>query len=173
MNTVLLSIQLLPTYTTIAGVVILLHWVWLFGLKKKDALVAIPSKQAQTEVFAESATIEASVDLQESVDHQFEKESAVFSDQSDEKEFISSALHNEDEDSLGVTDNVSASADAATTAQVKEQYLVAKYAGKDVIPILEALQDGQLPLPMIQELAELSTLTLSTEQQYPYAIDLV
>lgn len=56
MNTLVLAIQLLPHYAVISGVVILAHWVWLFGLKKSETEIPVQSPPGKVN----SATIEAS-----------------------------------------------------------------------------------------------------------------
>ncbi len=192
----LLAIQLVPDYAIIASAVILAHWVWLFGLKKRDASLSAWQDHLPADAPIAGDTIEASraADEEHVANSHFEQNPSVGNKDRSEEAFISAqprpgaSEYYEDSDKTAYhpvhmsperTEKTAPVSTAATepsavdTATVDTAAVAAKYAGRDIMAVLEAAHSGELSSSMIEELTELSALTLATEEQFPYAIDFV
>lgn len=155
MQTLLLAIDLLPDFAIMAAIVILSHWVWLFGLKNKfkPSVAPLSSKKIDAELSAAAK--------------QFSGEQRG--------DLISSSVMTDTytsvttEDLAVVEENQIPQEESPPS---RETLLSDKYANADMVATLEALQHGSLTPERKKELQELAFLTLSTEEKYPDPPDL-
>lgn len=153
MQTHLLAINLFPDFAIVAAIVILAHWVWLFGFKNKLKTAASPISSKKIDTEASIAPTQLS---------------GVPGDN-----LISPSATN---DLYTTTQEVVVATEQQAPEVAgppsRETILTDKYADVDMVATLEALQQGNLTTERRKELQELAFLTLSTEEKYPNPIDL-
>ena len=176
MHISLLAIQLVPHYALIAGVVILAHWVWLFGFKNRNTPAARLSPSVQgnrSEASPSSSAVTIEPSFYPSEENQEENPFDQEDEPANESDFSSLTTDDSADQVTNETEYFQKDPDAFDIDQANDSALMTKYAGRDILPALRAMRFGELPAPTKQELVELSALTLATEQEIPYAIDLV
>ena len=175
MHSLLLSIALFPHYAVIAAVVIIAHWVWLFGFNKPEKQSLQPSLSGIEPTEEDQLTEIAASDSEEDTIL-----SSSASQQEDEAltssgYYTSNDTLTEEEHSnayLTSEEGLEQSTSFFPLAQ-QHQALMDQYAGHDILPLLQRLEEGTLSEHHFAELETLIPLTLEVEQQFPYAVDLV
>ena len=156
MQTLFLAIDLLPDFAIMAAIVIVAHWVWLFGLKNKfkSAVAPASSKKIDTDLAAGSKQFTG-----------VQNESLISSS------VVTDLYTSTPPEDLPAVEQVQAP-EVETPPPSRETILLDKYADVDMVSTLEALNCGSLTPERQNELQELAFLTLSTEEKYPNPIDL-
>lgn len=158
----ILSIPLLPHYLMLAIVVIVIHWIWVFGIKKGKPTASAKGYQTG----GNSKNFSQLWDTQE--------ESSIISRPSLAEEFV---INNLPLGSQEPSEDVSLKNTVIDPHSVVEEdtrphlLLSEAQAVFDMISALRELSEGKLDADSLKTLQEIAAITIATDKLYPNMMD--
>jgi hypothetical protein len=161
----ILSIQLIPHYLILAAIVIVAHWIWLFGIKKGGYQSKISTKGYQTGgSYSKSSSPynahhEASIITKPSLPEQFHVNN------------FSGSTH----ETLNATKSEEPESSQIVAEKKKDSNLLneltQKQANLDIVASIKALAEGKLDADGFETLQEIAAITIATDKQYPDVVE--
>ena len=162
---ILLSIQLIPHYLILAILVIVAHWLWIFGIKKSGYQNKITTKGYQTGgSYSKSSS-----------DYNADQEASIITKPSLPEQF----LVNNFSGSTHETSNAAKSEELEANLMLEEEQednqalgeLTQKQADLDIVASIKALTEGKLDGDDLKMLQKIAAITIATDKQYPNAVE--
>lgn len=167
----LLAISLWPDFGVFAGLVIAIHWFWLFVIRKGRTTTGHSNTGYQTGGGHKSPSITSleDTDIFSRPSLGFIGHESVSGNESISEDLPAPSM------ALVENEKLSKEVDPTTappSGQSRyEEDIRNKYAEVNLISVLNSLSSGQLSPAALNEMESLATLTRSTESAYPYAMD--
>ncbi|MFC5534725.1 hypothetical protein ACFPQ1_10510 [Rhodocytophaga aerolata] len=161
----LLSIQLIPHYLILAALVIVAHWIWIFGIKKGRHQSKITTKGYQTGGSYSNSSSQYNAD----------QEALIISRPSLPEQFLVNKFSGSTHEALNATSSDELVASQIPAEEQEDTHylgeLTQKQADFDIVSAIKALAEEELDADGFKTLQEIATITVATDKQYPDVVE--
>jgi hypothetical protein len=161
----LVSIQLIPHYLILAAIVIVAHWIWIFGIKKGRHQSKISTKGYQTGGSYSDSSSQYNAD----------QESLIISKPSLPEQFLVNNFSGSTHATSNATKSEEPEANLIPAEEQEDNNLLGeltrKQADIDIVSTIKALAKGELDADGIEKLQEIAAITVATDKQYPDVVE--
>ncbi|QHT65389.1 hypothetical protein GXP67_01210 [Rhodocytophaga rosea] len=157
----LLSIQLIPHYLILTAIVIVVHWIWIFGIKKGRHQSRISTKGYQTGGSNSNASSQYNAD----------QEALIISKPSLQEQFLVNKFSGSTHETFNATILEQPEANQTPAEEQEDNHslgeLTQEQADLDIVSAIQALAAGKLEADDLKTLQEIAAITVATDKQYP------
>jgi len=161
----LLSIQLIPHYLILAALVMVAHWIWIFGIKKGRYQSKISTKGYQTGGSYSNSSSQYNAD----------QEALIISKPSLSEQFLVNNYSGSTHETFNATKSEEPEANQIPAVQQEDTHslgeLTQKQADLDIVSTIKALAEGELDADGFKTLQEIAAITGATDKQYPDVVE--
>lgn len=162
---ILLSIQLIPHYLILASLVIVAHWIWIFGIKKGGYRNKITTKGYQTGGSYSNSSLQYNAD----------QEALIITKPSLPEQFPVNNFSGSTHETSNATKSEELEANLMPEEEQEDNQalgeLTQKQADLDIVASIKALTEGKLDGDDLKTLQEIAAITVATDNQFPNAVE--